>query len=437
MPDIQPSAQQHAGAIPHGRFRRLNLAIALCVATATVDGMDTANMGVAMPFMARAWGLPQSAFGVVLGVTLFGVAIGSLIFGLLGDRIGRRPIIVGMTWLVAAISLATIFTTSLTEVFLCRLMLGICLGATSPNVHALTAEFAPARRRSVSMTLIVCGVSLGGLVGSAVAPLVLNWAGWKGIFIFSGAVTIIMASIVTIWLPESPTVSARLAAGRQGAPHKGVAVGFLLGESRQLFAGQKLMMTLSYWLLWSSITFTTHLLVNWLPSILLQTGLSTARAMADTSLLYAGGIFGGVCLGWLMDGAARRWIITGTLSVGAVLFGAFLVLPAQALPWGAMVFLIGATMMGANNIMQPIGAMLYPPVVLATGIGWGSAVARFLGAFSPVVGGWAAAAGWHPKSMIAALIVPTLICIAAVLFLFGRLQRTHWQNLTPVQPGDA
>ncbi len=67
---------------------------ALCAATLFVDGYDIQVMALAVPSLAAAWSLPPSSFGLALSAVVIGITAGSGLLGPLGDRFGRRAMLV-------------------------------------------------------------------------------------------------------------------------------------------------------------------------------------------------------------------------------------------------------------------------------------------------------------------------------------------------------
>ena len=64
----------------------------------TFDGADNALVAFLLPSMAREWGLDNGALGLLASAAPVGYLVGALLAGTLGDRVGRRPI---MMWALA------------------------------------------------------------------------------------------------------------------------------------------------------------------------------------------------------------------------------------------------------------------------------------------------------------------------------------------------
>ena len=68
------------------------------------DGADNALVAFLLPSMAREWDLDNGALGLLAAAGPVGYLVGALVAGTLGDRIGRRPI---MMWALAIYTVCT------------------------------------------------------------------------------------------------------------------------------------------------------------------------------------------------------------------------------------------------------------------------------------------------------------------------------------------
>src|SRR5271156_2820550 len=121
---------------------------ALCAMTIFLDGIDLIVLGLAAPSLAAAVGVSVTSFGPIFGISQAGVLLGVLAFGPLGDRLGRKRLVIGCALLFAIFTLLTVRATSFNELLAIRFLTGLGLGGVAPNAVALTSEFAPKRLRA-------------------------------------------------------------------------------------------------------------------------------------------------------------------------------------------------------------------------------------------------------------------------------------------------
>src|ERR1700680_5030812 len=65
----------------------------ICLLVAVLDGYDTQCIAFVAPHVATDWALTRSAFAGVFSAGLVGTMMGSLFLAPLGDRYGRKPML--------------------------------------------------------------------------------------------------------------------------------------------------------------------------------------------------------------------------------------------------------------------------------------------------------------------------------------------------------
>jgi AAHS family 4-hydroxybenzoate transporter-like MFS transporter len=200
------------GFVVSNRQRAL---VALIMAILVIDGVDVQLLALVAPRIMGDFGVDVVAFAPALTAALVGTAIGNYTGGWLGDRVGRKDILVVST---LVFSLATILigtSRNLPEVTLWRFLGGAGFGAAVPNGLAYCAEWLPHRARTGAMSLLAPAFPIGGVVGAGGTLAILAFAGWRDCFFVFGAVSLAIAFVSLLWLPHSPT--ALIAQGKREA----------------------------------------------------------------------------------------------------------------------------------------------------------------------------------------------------------------------------
>lgn len=164
------------------------------------------------------------AMGVVAAFASFGVGfaarpLGGLFFGTIGDRLGRKWVLVvtillmgGATTLIGVLPTYDqigIWAPVLLTVL--RLLQGFGAGAEQAGATVLMAEYSPVKRRGFFSSLPFIGIQLGTLMAAVVFSLLsslpddvfLGWA-WRVPFLLS-FVLILVALFIRMRLRETPT----------------------------------------------------------------------------------------------------------------------------------------------------------------------------------------------------------------------------------------
>src|SRR2546430_15820008 len=97
----------------------------LCGCCLLMDGFDVQAMGYVAPEILREWNVSPQALGRVLSAAPFGVLIGSLLFSMIADKVGRRPVLIGVTLYFAVLTILTAMAGRLNQLLLLRGLPGI------------------------------------------------------------------------------------------------------------------------------------------------------------------------------------------------------------------------------------------------------------------------------------------------------------------------
>lgn len=386
------------------------LSAALLAAIFVLDGYDLNAMPLAVPHLRGALGLEPTAFGIVFSAVLVGLGAGAALIAPLGDRIGRRPLIVYGCLAIAVATLGTVTATSVGEFVFWRFLTGAGLGACLPNCTALSAELAPERLRATVMALVSAGIVLGGwLAGETMQPVVAM-GGWHGLFVMPGLLAAAIAFLLLLVLPPE-TDRPRPAAASRVPQLELLRAPWLLPFA--VFAGA---MTLN--------AVNLYLLTSWTPTILPQAGFSLVEAAQVTGRMQLAGLAFGLLMSLLIDRWRPGWTLFGGFALVAACFLAIGVTAPDPARWTLLLFAgVGATA-GASMALPGLTAYLFPSQLLSSAVGMGVLVARVGAIAGPLVGQAMLTAGAAPRTFLAAAALPgalaALICLAIPVALAVR-----------------
>src|SRR5215472_16266274 len=95
-------------ALENQRIGGLQIRVAaLCALIQICDGYDVNAIGVSVPSLTHAWNLPGPAFTAALLWSTIGIMVGALSAGPIGDRIGRKPLLLTSLMIFGLASLLT------------------------------------------------------------------------------------------------------------------------------------------------------------------------------------------------------------------------------------------------------------------------------------------------------------------------------------------
>ena len=384
--------------------RRLTLAAATLAAA--VDGFDGQAMAFVVPGLARDWSAPLSSFGVIFALGLTGMIVGGLLLAPAGDRWGRNRLIAGAGLGVAVFTLLTSLATSMPQLVLARFLTGVCLGGMMPGLVSLAHEIAPEDRRTVYVTVLMCGFPSGGFLGGLLAAWLLPSHGWRAMFVASGLITAAVVSLLTLLLGRRDPARLRIA-----TPAAPIA---------DLFRDGRLAGTLVIWALFFATLLNIYLLASWLPALLERAGYTGPQAAVAAGVMNLGGALGGLGIGFLVARHGGR-VLIAVFTLGAVGMAVLGFMSGAFAPMLAVAFVVGAAIPGGHVSNNAIAAAYYALSNRATGIGWAQGVGRIGSVLGPTLVALALAAELTNRQIFGLAASLSLVSAAAAM-LFNLLQ---------------
>lgn len=146
-----------------------------------------------------------SAIGLVAGTAALVGGIMSPLGGLIGDRVGFRPVLVAALGGAGVVLLLMPFAPSVAALALMAVVLGAATSTVSAMVFGLLATEVPAARRSATLNLVYLPLYAAGIVGPAMGAVVATGGGVPGPFILGGVVLILGAAAILSRGPRQPS----------------------------------------------------------------------------------------------------------------------------------------------------------------------------------------------------------------------------------------
>jgi len=406
--------------------------LVLCLIIIMFDGYDAAVMGFIAPALIEHWGISRAAMGPILGAAMFGVALGALIAGPLSDRYGRKYTILISVLIFSTFSLACAFAATPPQMALLRFIAGLGLGAVMPNCVTLLAEYIPERRKGLMITLMFSGFNIGSGLGGFIAAGLLERYHWQSVLILGGAVPLLMLPLFIWLLPESVlNLVSRKAAHEKIAMLLNRMGGTFAAETRftlpasdvkrnskiaELFRHGYARGTLILWLTYFMGLFVIYLLNGWLPTIMHSGGISLEQAAIIAGLFQLGGPLGGIIVGTLMDKLRTKYVIGLFYLMGFVCLLTQGIFEFSGVMLGAIIFITGMCINGAQNGLQVYSPGYYPTAIRATGVSWMHGIGRIGAIASSSLGGLLLGAFPGQSAIFFVLALSALFAALSIIF---------------------
>ncbi len=155
-------------------------------------------------YAADLEGVTPTLTGLAIGIYGLTQAVLQIPAGLLSDRIGRKPVIIGGLLVFAAGSVVAALADSMLVVILGRALQGA--GAIAAAIMALAADLTREQHRIKAMALIGMSIGLSFALALVLGPVLNDWVGVPGIFAIT-AVLALGGILVVLFVVPQPVVS--------------------------------------------------------------------------------------------------------------------------------------------------------------------------------------------------------------------------------------
>jgi MFS family permease len=272
--------------------RATAILLALLVASIFLNYVDRGSLSVAAPVLEHELSLGPERMGLLLGAFFWTYALLQLIgaAGWLADRFPVGLVLSGGLLVWSAATMGTGLVSGFAALFVMRLLLGAGESVAYPCYSRILAESFPQEQRGLANSLLDAGSKLGPALGTLAGGYLLEAAGWRGLFIWLGAISLLWLIPWWIWGPSAR--SSEVSRAAESVPFLEIlrhreAWGTFAGH----FCGNY------YW----------FFLLTWLPGYLVK-----ARGYSLTGMAQTGGIAFAVVAactvlaGWYSDRRIRH-----------------------------------------------------------------------------------------------------------------------------------
>jgi len=355
--------------------------------------------------------LSTAEVSILLGTALAFTAVGGFIGGALGDRYGRKPLLM-ITILVYSVgTLLSGAAIGFWTLLAARALTGIGVGGEWAVAHTLVGETVPPHVRGRYGSYLQSGSAFARFFASMVGNLLAPWIGWRLAFMLS-ALPALMVVFIRRQMPESDVWLQSVKAGVSSRLGYVAALGQMVGPALRKTTALALTVT------------TFNMAAYWFKTIWLPTYLHDTRGLSNADVAWlllmdqVGSIGGYIAFGFCSDFLGRRPSFTIFSVIKAV--GLLMVTLGWDLAGGftptlfAFMFLVG---MGEGNwgCIGPLLNEVFPTSVRAAALGIIYNTARGVQFFAPVIIGFVAARSSFGAGI--ALAVPFALLAGATVWL--------------------
>jgi len=183
--------------------RREWIGLAVLMLPTLLIAMDMTVLHLAVPQLTEE--LQPSSTQLLWITDIYGFMIaGTLItMGTLGDRIGRRKLLLAGAGAFGVASIIAAFSTSAGMLIAARALLGIAGATLMPSTMSLIRNmFLDPKQRTAAIGIWVSGFSAGSAIGPLVGGFLLEHFAWGSVFLIAVPVMVLLLVAGPLLLPE-------------------------------------------------------------------------------------------------------------------------------------------------------------------------------------------------------------------------------------------
>jgi len=188
---------------PGRATRREWIGLAVIALPCMVYAMDLTVLNLALPAISTELQPSSSQLLWIIDVYGFMVAGFLITMGTLGDRIGRRKLLLIGATAFGAASLLAAFAHSAATLIVLRALLGVAGATLAPSTMSLIRNmFHDEHQRQFAIGVWIASFSIGGAIGPLVGGVVLQWFHWGAVFLVAVPVMALLLVLGPMLLPE-------------------------------------------------------------------------------------------------------------------------------------------------------------------------------------------------------------------------------------------
>ncbi|MGW8428434.1 MFS transporter [Peribacillus simplex] len=383
--------------------------------------------------IATEFNLSSVQVGSLIGSIFLGMIPGAYLWGAISDKIGRKKTMIYSLLLYTVFSLISVFSVNFEMLYTCRLLAGVALAGMLVCIFPYFEEMLPVKQRGKYGGYLSAGFPFGVLIAVGITALFLelegNLGGWR-IVMFISSLGGLWALLLTK-IPESPYWLA--GKGRQEEAKEVIRYlsknHIIVDQNTKLevlnakqanyfeiFKGKLLKLTSLQTTVNFTLAFGYWGLYTWIPTLLMEKGLSMSQSLGFIALTSIIQIPGYVAASHLTAKFGRKKIMF-IFVAGAAISGFLFAFSNNMVELYAFNFLLSFFNQGAWAVWNTWFGEIYATNVRGAGYSFGAASQRWANTFAPSIIGFVIGMGWTFGATVSFIEVFVVVAIVSILFI--------------------
>jgi MFS family permease len=324
------------------------------------------------------FGLTYAQAGFIAAAVFYSYAAMQFPAGVIGDRIGRKIVLVVCSFGWGVMSLLTGLAQSFASLFALRFVTGITQGTYFSNDRAIVAHYTPKEKAGLGQGISFIGLGIGLTIGIILAGFISERLGWRWVFFLFCIPSFLASLFIARSITEPDVRETHQNAGSKIQGSMGIKSVFRSYDLWMIYVGG------------IAGIYGQWMLGSWGPAMFKEIGVEAlSRGALFASVVGLSAVPGLILNGSLSDALYRRGLSRKTVVVfdflgGAMLLGAVgLAIRVQAAPLVLMVlmFCAGFFLFGLFGVLYSLISEITPPEVMGSTFGCANSI-NYIGGFS-------------------------------------------------------
>ncbi|WP_210583412.1 MFS transporter [Streptomyces sp. GESEQ-35] len=201
QPPQAAAAPVSGGGTPDARQLRailITVSIALMAVIASVSGLN-----VAQTHMAVEWGASQTTVLWIINIYTLALAALLLPLGAIGDRLGRKPMLITGLIIFGAASVVAGLAPSAAVMISARVAAGVSAAMIMPITLAVITSTFPEEERGKAIGVWTGVAGGGGILGMFLSAFLVDVADWRWLFVLPVVLVVVALAMTLKSVPNS------------------------------------------------------------------------------------------------------------------------------------------------------------------------------------------------------------------------------------------
>ncbi|UVS78544.1 MFS transporter [Actinokineospora sp. UTMC 2448] len=183
--------------------RREWAGLAMLTLPTLLASLELTIPNLALPAISQDLSLSSAQSLWIIDIYGFLLAGSLITMGTLGDRIGRRRLLMVGSAVFGVASVLAAYSTSAEMLIATRALLGVAGATLMPAALSLAATlFRDARQRTVAISVVIASVAGGTAIGPLIGGWFLQHFWWGAVFLIAAPVSVLVIALAPLLLPE-------------------------------------------------------------------------------------------------------------------------------------------------------------------------------------------------------------------------------------------